>query len=56
VRKEYEFIESATQRVVCLEESDDHSLDKGEGEDDWEQVNWEPTAPRREHAAVVKGS
>jgi hypothetical protein len=49
VRKEYEVIESATKRVIVLDEAED--------DDDWEEVdNREPSLPRREYAAVVRGS
>ncbi|KAH6897703.1 hypothetical protein BKA70DRAFT_1315485 [Coprinopsis sp. MPI-PUGE-AT-0042] len=57
VRKEYEVIQSASQRVIVLDDFEDSSSDNNDDDDDWEQVDRvDPATSRRNYANVVKGS
>jgi hypothetical protein len=50
VRKEYEVIQSASQRVIVLDDFEDSFP----SEDDWEQVSRVTATPCRNYATVVK--
>ena len=52
--KEYEVIQTASQRVIALDDFEDDVASES-GDDDWERIDFAISTPRRNYASVVRG-